>query len=632
MSDRDDDGRDDQDPGRDDERSGADDQDPGREGADADDTQPGDAEDPLSGELADELAGIFEGIDPDELDLSDASGQLPPGIADALGKLGDLGTDGPDSGLPPQIAGMFEQLGLGGEGGQLPPQIAGMFEQLGLSGGDLPPELSEMFEQLSTPEGRADLERQAQAMFGEGGPLGALFGGGGSPLAGMFGGAAPGGTDPVSFGFTTGDAQAGPVDWALASRVAEQVAADGDREPTAEETTRLTEAVRLAEHWLDDSALPAPPDAGRVRIASRAAWIVDAIAAMRPVVDPVARASTGAMVDLAREQFSQLDPDALGLPEELGPLRDAIGQLSGDDLADMLRPVGAMMAGLQAGQVLGQLARDLLGQFDLALPTGPRSQAQLVAVNVDDAFGAWDLDPTEVALVLALHEAAMRRLFHAVPWLEAHVHSLIARFASGTVVDASRLEELTRGLVEQVDPDDPASLEAAMARAAELRLEPTADQERVLERLQGVVSLVGAWARQEVARVAAARVPSLSRITEVQRRRRAERGDGDDLLAVLLGLDLRPDDETIGERFVTAVEAARGPQGLRRTLEHPENLPDAAELADPVRWLARTEDDGDVPDDPAALFGDLDDAPTEASADERLQDGGDEPTAEGDTD
>lgn len=559
--------------------------------------------------LADELAGIFEGLDLG--DTSEPGGSVHDGDTDGdVAAPGDRPTEAGEP-LPPGLGQMFDQLGLGGAGGgeQLPPEISRMLEQLGLGGqgGELPPEIGQMFDQLSTPEGRAELEQQAQALFGQSGGLGALFAGGASPF----------GAGPAS---TTSAATAGPVDWELATRVAEQVAGEGDRPASDQETAQLTEALRLAEHWLDGSALPAPPDAGQVRIASRSDWIAEAVAAMRPVVDPVARASTDAMVELAQEQFSQLDADELELPEELAPLRDMLGQLSGADLAGMFRPVGAMLAGLQAGQVLGQLARDLLGQFDLALPTGPRSQAQLVAVNVEDAFDGWGLDPTEVALVLALHEAAMRRLFHAVPWLEAHVHTLIARFASGTVVDASRLEELTRGLVEQVDPDDPASLQAAMERAASMGLEPTADQQRILARLQGVVCLVGAWARQEVARVAAERVPSLPRIAEVQRRRRAERGDGDDLLAILLGLDLRPEDETVGERFVAAVEAARGPEGLRRTLEHPENLPDAAELAEPEQWLARTAEADGVPDDPAALFGELDDAPTESSADQRLQD------------
>ena len=117
------------------------------------------------------------------------------------------------------------------------------------------------------------------------------------------------------------------------------------------------------------------------------------------------------------------------------------------------------------------------------------------------------------------------------------------------------------------------------------------------------------------------------------RRRRAVRGDGEELLAGLLGLDLKPDDETIGERFVAAVETALGPAGLHRALAHPENLPDAEELADPTRWLARTMDDLDVPDDASALFGELGEAPVEAAADERTHasDASDSP-ADGPTD
>jgi uncharacterized protein (DUF2342 family) len=140
----------------------------------------------------------------------------------------------------------------------------------------------------------------------------------------------------------------------------------------------------------------------------------------------------------------------------------------------------------------------------------------------------------------------------------------------------------------------------------------------VLARLQAVVCLVGAWARHEAARAAEGRLPSLGRIEEVLRRRRATRGDGEELLASLLGLDLKPDDETVGERFVVAVEAALGPAGLHRALAHPENLPDAAELADPASWLARTSaDDLDVPADASELFGDLGDAPVEGTAEER---------------
>jgi putative hydrolase len=476
--------------------------------------------------------------------------------------------------------------------GDLPPELREMLEQLGGPNalGDLPPELREMLEQLGGSNALGQMQQQMQSLFA---------GGGGA---------------------------SGPVDWDLATRVALQLAADGDRSPNPEEQRRAAEALELAEHWLDATPLPAPPDAGRLVVGSRQSWVNAAVPALKPLVEPVARASTEAMARLAQEQLDELGSG--DLPPEMAGIKDLLGMAGGLDIGQMMRPMGAALSGLQAGQVIGRLAGQLLGQYELGIPTAARAEAHWLAVNVDEAFAGWDLDPMEVAIALALTEAAHRRLYHAVPWLEAHIESLVARFASGTTVDADKLRQVSEELMMGVDPEDPESLQQAMEQAAGLQLEPTPEQRRVLERLQGVVSLVGAWARHEVQRAVEGRLPSFERIDEVLRRRRAERGDGEELLSSLLGLDLKPDDETVGERFVAAVEEARGPEGLRRALDHPENLPDAEEMADPASWLARTDDDAGVPDDPSALFGELSEAPREASADERRRDR-DEPQAEG---
>ncbi len=466
----------------------------------------------------------------------------------------------------------------------------------------IPPELRAMLEQLGGPGALEQAQQQLQAMFG--------------------GGAGPG------FGFQPPMAPTGPVDWSLASRVALQVAAEGDRAPDDAERARATEAFQLAEHWLDATPLPAPPDAGRLVVGSRQEWVNAALKAFKPLLEPVAKAATDAMVRMATEQFDQLKeqggmPGADALPPELAEMlppgfEGILEQLMNQDPGEMIRPTGAMLAGLQAGQVIGQLASQLTGQYDLGIPTAARDQAFHLAVNVTEDFEGYDLDLREVAIVLALTEAAHRRLYHAIPWLEAHVHSLIARFASGTTVDARRLQELSEEMMSGVDPEDPESLKAAMEQAASMRIEPTEEQRRILERIQGVVCLVGAWARHEVARAVDGRLPTLDRIEEVLRRRRATHGDGEQLLATLLGIDLKPDDESVGERFVAAVDEALGAEGLHRALAHPENLPDATELADPGQWLARTAEDPDVPDDASALFAELGDAPREQSADERL--------------
>lgn len=451
-----------------------------------------------------------------------------------------------------------------------------------------------------------EFRRMLEQLTGPGGPLEALAGGGMPDLGALSGLGGLAGMGGLGAGTPEG-----PVDWRIARQAAQQALGSDDRSPTAAEVRAAEEALQIAELWLDGSSLPAPPDAGRVLVAARGDWIDAALVAMRPLVEPVAAASTDTMADLARQQMEDVDLEAMGL----GPLA---GLLGGLDPSQLLRPVGATLAGLQAGQVLGELAGNLLHGTELGIPTGPRSTALFVAPNIAATFGDWEVDETEVMIVLALHEAANRRLFHAVTWLEGHVHELVATFAAGTEVDVDQLQRMTEELLHGIDPSDPEQLQEAMQAAAGLRLTPTAEQERVLARIQGVTALVGAWTRREVERAAADRLPGRARIEEVLHRRRATRADGDQLLATLLGLDITHDDPTLGDDFVAAVTAELGDRALHEAIGHPENLPDLDELRDPQAWLARVHGGSQVPDDPAALLDGLGEAPVEDSAEDRM--------------
>ena len=483
------------------------------------------------------------------------------------------------------------------------------------------------------------------------------------------------------------------IDWSLAERAAREAAREGDRPPTAEERTRIDEAFRLAEHWLDAGALPQPPDAGRTLVLDRTAWIDHAIPMFLRLLAPIAEATTEALVELASRQLGELgrmledSPDALedmigglgamGLDAErldeldlrafgiddvqaeqlraqlrgmlsggegfgemlrgaLGAMGIAPGAGAGSaagmpDPGAMLRPAAATLNALQAGQVIGTLARQVHGFRDLGVPTAPRSTAGLVAVNVAATFDGYDVDLTEVAVVLAVTEAAHRRLHHAIGWLDEHVIRLIGRFAAAMTVDESQLRDLAEQMEQELDPEDPEAFRRAMERAARLRLAPNEAQRAVLGQLQVVVGIVGAWARHEARTTLEGRLPGLARIEEVLRRRRAVEGDGEELLSGLLGLDLRPEDETVSERFVATVLDVLGTRGLEQALAHPENLPDADELADPGRWLARSVEDVAVPDDVASLLEGLGDAPapTEPSADQRASDGTEDGTQDG---
>jgi putative hydrolase len=326
--------------------------------------------------------------------------------------------------------------------------------------------------------------------------------------------------------------------------------------------------------------------------------------------------------------FGDMLRDALGSMGLAGGGAGGPGGLPGSgagavDPGAALRPAAAMMNALQAGQVIGRLALQVHGHRDLGVPTAPRSTAGLIAVNVAETFDGYDLDATEVAIVLAVTEAAHRRLHHAIGWLDAHLVRLIGRFAEAMTVDEAQLRGLAEQMEQELDPDDPEAFQRALERAARLRLEPNAAQRAVLDQLQVLTGLVGAWARHEASATLEGRLPGLARIEEVLRRRRAVQGDGEELLAGLLGLDLRPADATVAERFVATVIEVLGTRGLEQALAHPENLPDAEELADPGTWLARSVGDVEVPDDVASLLEGLGDAPQEGSAEDRAEHGED---------
>ena len=349
-----------------------------------------------------------------------------------------------------------------------------------------------------------------------------------------------------------------------------------------------------------------------------------------------------AQAEQLRDQLREMLSSGQGLGDLL---RDAMGAMGmgGDvsgrpggamgpmgamgDPGAMLRPAAATLNALQAGQVIGTLARQVHGHRDLGVPTAPRSTAGLVAVNVAATFDGYDVDATEVAVLLAITEVAQRRLHHAIGWLDEHVIRLIGRFADAMTVDESQLRGLAEQMEQQLDPEDPDAFQRAIERAGQLRLEPNDVQRAILTQLQVVVGLVDAWARYEAAAAVEGRLPSQVRIEEVLRRRRAVKGDGEELLAGLLGLDLRPDDETVPERFVATVIDVLGTAGLEQALAHPENLPDADELADPGSWLARNAADVEIPDDVETLLAGLGAAPAEASADERASQADRDPEA-----
>jgi putative hydrolase len=347
----------------------------------------------------------------------------------------------------------------------------------------------------------------------------------------------------------------GPVNWTLATDVARRTSAQ-EPDPSQDRAaqTRVADAFRLADHWLDDTTA-LPSGISTTAAWSRADWIEQTTDVWRVLVEPVAEHVVGAMGD--------------ALPEEA---RAMAGPLIG-----MISKAGGAMFGQQVGQALGGLAGEVLTASDIGLPLGPAGRAALLPHNIAAFAEGLDVGPEDVLLYLALREAAHQRLFAHVPWLRAHLISAVEAFGRGVTIDVSGIEES----LGQLDPTNPAAIQEAINGGL---FEPrkTPAQEAALVRLETTLALVEGWVDEVVGQATAERMPTAGKLQEAIRRRRAAGGPAEETFAALVGLELRPRRLRDASALWGSLRSRQGHEARDAVWAHPDLLPTAADLDDPL--------------------------------------------------
>jgi putative hydrolase len=407
--------------------------------------------------------------------------------------------------------------------------------------------------------------------------LGGLFGGGAGDLGGMF-------ASMQRLMSWTG----GPVNWDLAAEIATRTTREQDRPVTTEEAGQVAEACRLADLWLD-AVTDLPAAGGAAAAWTRTGWVEDTLPAWRQLVDPVAGRVVAAMTEtLQKGLTSGLSGEGgeLSLPEGLPPEMAGMlsGMLSGGGLADALGPlagvmqqVGGFVFGAQVGQALGALAGEVLSATEVGLPLSRSGRPALLPANVAAFSRDLEVPAEEVRLYLALRETAHARLFAAVPWLQAHLFDAVDAYARGIEVDPAAIERA----VSSVDPTDPESLQRAVGEGL-FDLPPTPAQQAALNRLETALALVEGWVDAVVDAAAATTLPGSAALRETLRRRRATGGPAEQTFAALVGLQLRPRRLRDAAALGGALAAAGGAEARDALWAHPDLLPSAHDLDDPV--------------------------------------------------
>lgn len=370
----------------------------------------------------------------------------------------------------------------------------------------------------------------------------------------------------------------GSVNFDLAKDVARQTlaAAGPDPSPNAAQQGAVDDAARLAESWLD-TATSFPAGATTATAWSKAEWIEATSATWQQLVEPIAQHVVKAMGE--------------ALPDEAKAMA---GPLMG-----MLSQAGGAMFGQQVGQALGGLAGEVVSSTDIGLPLGRERVAAVIPSGVE-AFGEGLEHPaSDVLLYVVLRECAHHRLFQHSPWLRSALVGAIEEYGRGTRIDVEAIESQMRGL----DPSRPEDIQQALAGGL-FEPERTADQQRALDRLETLLAFIEGWVDEVVAQATAGRMPAATPLAEAMRRRRATGGPAEQTFAALVGLELRPRKLREATSLWAALRDRQGPEARDAVWSHPDLMPDASDLDDPLGF-AQGEKRSQSDDDFDAALGEL---------------------------
>ncbi len=393
----------------------------------------------------------------------------------------------------------------------------------------------------------------------------------GTPFEQFFGGlmgGAPGAGGAPDFGAMFTQIQAmmqpydGPLNWDLALDLArKQAATSADPSPSQRQQDQVADAVRLADHWLDETT-DFPSGVTSTAAWSRAEWIVGTTDVWKGLVEPIAASSVNSL--------------AAAMPQD-----QALGGPMGGQLLGMLqRAIGGMLAS-QIGSGLGALAGEVLTASDIGLPLGAPGKAALVPANVTEFAAGLDVSQDDVLLYLALREAAHQRLFAHVPWLRDHLIGAVTDYARGLEVNTANLQSSIEEQLRGLDLTNPESLQK-LTEGGMFDLQQSPEQAAALQRLEVTLALVEGWVDEVVGQATAERMPTADKMQEAVRRRRASGGPAEQTFASLVGLELRPRRLRDASTLWGSLRTRQGTEARDGVWMSPHLLPTAADLDDPL--------------------------------------------------
>ena len=359
----------------------------------------------------------------------------------------------------------------------------------------------------------------------------------------------------------------GPLQWDVARQTALMAATEGVTEHNVDPQRRIAveSLANVARMHVAELTGLATPVAVPLDVVGRATWANLTLQAWKPYFDALAQAIGGTANNTATDTAdTTADNTAASEADESDPMMAM--------LANVSKLIAPSMLGMSVGTLVGRLATNTFGQFDLPLPRDPHDRVVIVISNVDSFADEWSIPRDDMTMWALTHELVSHGVF-GVAHVRQTVQQLVSQFAGGFRPNPGALSESISSLdISSGDPmkllnsllSDPTVLLGAQRSAAQERVAPILDAA-----IAGIVGYIDHYVDRVTARI----LGQASPIGEAVRRRRVAQSGDRVFVERLLGVDLTSEQVERAQQFIAGVLERAGDDGVALLLAKPGNLP-----------------------------------------------------------
>jgi coenzyme F420 biosynthesis associated uncharacterized protein len=310
---------------------------------------------------------------------------------------------------------------------------------------------------------------------------------------------------------------------------------------------RLTDRVSRLVTEATGLSLPGQPS---TVVIGRAEWIERNVASFTHLMAPIQRR--------LEEKIDQSGPGGRGVASLTGRMMQA-----------------------EMTAVLGIIARRVLGQYELVLPTGEDGDVvTFIGPNIIQLERTHQFRPEEFRFWVALHELTHRAQFQGVPWLRDYFMGLVSELVEQSRPEPGRMNRVMEELARRRGSGDPLIDERGL-----LGLFASSEQRVVIDKVQALMSLLEGHGHVVMDRLGREHLRSQDRMSKILKARRKDMRTA--AFFRLTGLEMKMNQYRIGERFINSVEREAGWETVGHAFRGVGSLPTLEEIESPERWLRR---------------------------------------------